>query len=72
MAPWNTKRKQGENFAHNSTAQYGVLGVWAGEAAGALETSKVYWKNVEKWWVDGQKRDGGWGTSKQIMIVGLQ
>ncbi|MBI5722811.1 MAG: DUF4159 domain-containing protein [Planctomycetes bacterium] len=46
----------------NSNSQYGVLGVWAGYRAG-MEIPREYWDKVVKFWVSGQKADGGWAYS---------
>lgn len=46
---------------HNSTSQYGVLGMWACEEASAgVEISNNFWLKVEKGWQACQGRDGGW------------
>jgi hypothetical protein len=57
-----TAGNSGDGFAippHNSTSQYGVLGVWACEQLGQ-EVPLSYWKAVEKGWEDCQGDDGGW------------
>ncbi len=48
-----------QNFYHHSTAQYGVLGMWACEQAG-VEVPNPYWQTVEDAWKKTQQPDGGW------------
>ena len=43
-----------------SNSQYGVLGVWALEQAGA-EIPQKYWETVDAAWKKAQSGDGGWG-----------
>ena len=43
-----------------SNSQYGVLGMWAVETAGA-EVSRKYWELQDKIWKNAQNQDGGWG-----------
>jgi hypothetical protein len=43
-----------------SNSQYGVLGMWAVEQAGA-EVSRKYWELQDKIWKEAQNQDGGWG-----------
>jgi len=45
---------------HNSTAQYGVLGVWALSRATG-EVPMAFWSRVNQYWNRSQQRDGGWG-----------
>lgn len=45
---------------HNSTSQYGVLGLWACDRAG-FEVPIAFWKKIEKGWFDCQAGDGAWG-----------
>ena len=56
----------GHNPIHVSTAQYGVLGYWAGVSMGALESNTAYWKRVNKWWIKQQNADGGWPYDKTV------
>jgi hypothetical protein len=42
-----------------SNSQYGVLGVWAAEQAGA-DIPQKYWEMVDKGWKSAQRNDGGW------------
>ncbi len=42
-----------------SNSQYGVLGMWALDEAGA-EVPATYWKTVDAAWKKAQKEDGGW------------
>jgi hypothetical protein len=42
-----------------SNSQYGVLGVWALEQAGAV-IPQEYWQAVDKSWKAAQEHDGGW------------
>ena len=42
-----------------SNSQYGVLGVWAAEQAGA-DIPEKYWEIVDKGWRRAQQHDGGW------------
>ncbi len=42
-----------------SNSQYGVLGVWALEQAGA-EIPQKYWETIDKAWKAAQSNDGGW------------
>jgi hypothetical protein len=42
-----------------SNSQYGVLGVWAAEQAGA-DIPEKYWEVVDKAWRTAQRHDGGW------------
>jgi hypothetical protein len=46
-----------------SNSQYGVLGVWALEQAGA-EIPQLYWELVDKAWKDAQQPDGGWNYNE--------
>jgi hypothetical protein len=50
----------GETLAHNSSAQYGVLGVWALKR-GRGEVHTGYWRACWDYWSKGQNTDGGWG-----------
>ena len=50
----------GERYAHNSTAQYGLLGVWAYRRAGGV-VPPAFWRACTDYWVKGQQADGGWG-----------
>ncbi|MBI5723261.1 MAG: DUF4159 domain-containing protein [Planctomycetes bacterium] len=43
----------------NSNAQYAILGVYWGARLG-LEIPKSYWEKAAKYWLKGQKADGGW------------
>lgn len=43
-----------------SNSQYGVLGMWAVEQAGA-EVSRKYWELQDRIWKEAQNQDGGWG-----------
>ena len=43
-----------------SNSQYGVLGMWAVEQAGA-EVPRKYWEVQDKLWKEAQNQDGGWG-----------
>src|SRR5205823_6265408 len=47
------------DYAHNSTSQYGVLGMWACDQLGA-EVPSSYWQSVEKGWIGCQGGDGAW------------
>jgi len=49
----------GDHYFDRSNSQYGVLGVWALERAGA-EIPGKYWEIVDKGWRDSQRHDGGW------------
>ena len=42
-----------------SNSQYGVLGVWAAEQAGA-DIPEKYWEIVDSGWRRAQQHDGGW------------
>ena len=48
-----------EGWYDRSVSQYGVLGMWACEQAGA-EVPEVYWKLVDAAWKRAQQPDGGW------------
>jgi hypothetical protein len=48
-----------DNEYDRSNSQYGVLGVWALEQAGA-EIPQKYWEIVDKAWRNAQQHDGGW------------
>ena len=50
----------GDKHAHNSSAQYGVLGVWGYRRAGG-EVPLGFWRACTEYWVKGQQADGGWG-----------
>ena len=45
---------------HNSTSQYGVLGVWCLDQAGG-EVPRQFWDLTARYWISGQQADGGWG-----------
>ncbi len=45
---------------HNSTSQYGVLGVWC-LAQGGGEVPRQFWDLTARYWISGQMPDGGWG-----------
>lgn len=45
-----------------SNSQYGVLGVWALEQAGA-DIPQKYWETVDKAWKASQSNEGGWNYS---------
>jgi hypothetical protein len=47
-----------------SVSQYGVLGMWACEQAGA-EVPTVYWELVDAAWKKAQQSDGGWNYSNE-------
>lgn len=46
-----------------SCTQYGILGIWAAADAG-MEIPVKYWQLVQKAYVDGAAKEGGWGYSK--------
>lgn len=50
---------QPENWYDRSNSQYGVLGMWALEQAGA-EVPALYWEIVDSAWKRSQHNDGGW------------
>jgi hypothetical protein len=50
---------------HNSTAQYGVLGMWGVELAGA-EVPADYWKLVDTAWKKNQDPSGGWSYEAKV------
>jgi hypothetical protein len=52
----------GGDHYDRSNSQYGVLGTWAVEQAGA-EIPTNYWKVQEEVWQKSQNQDGGWGYS---------
>lgn len=43
----------------NSCTQFGVLGMWAADNAGA-EISRSYWRIVQDHWLSTQRADGSW------------
>lgn len=47
---------------HNSTSQYGVLGIWACVESGEVpgQVGQDYWSQVENGWRACQGADGGW------------
>lgn len=48
-------------LVHNSTSQYGVLGMWAcAESGFGIEVPNSYWSQVETGWRLCQGKDGGW------------
>ncbi len=51
--------KMADAWYDRSNSQYGVLGVWALEQAGA-EIPQKYWETVDKGWKSQQSNDGGW------------
>ena len=56
---WHYKTTETKDY-HNSTSQYGVLGVWAlSRASGEVPTA--FWSRVNQYWTRGQRSDGGWG-----------
>ena len=44
----------------NSNAQMALLGIWAGARRG-VEVPLAYWNRAERYWLDQQQPDGGWG-----------
>ena len=54
---------------HNSTSQYGVLGMWACAQVGA-EVPGEFWQRVEKGWLDCQGQDGSWAYESLRPLVG--
>ena len=52
----------GDNHYDRSNSQYGVLGMWAVEQAGA-EIPTKYWQVQDEVWKNSQNQDGGWGYS---------
>ncbi len=44
----------------NSNAQLALLGIWAGARRG-VEVPLTYWRRAERYWLDQQQYDGGWG-----------
>lgn len=52
----------GDEHYDRSNSQYGVLGMWAVEQAGA-EVPRKYWEIQEEVWKKSQNQDGGWGYS---------
>lgn len=56
---YSVKDTPGSGFFHNSTSQYGVLGVWACAQAG-LTVPTEFWQRVEKGWQDCQSQEGAW------------
>jgi hypothetical protein len=50
---------------HNSPAQYGVLGVWGTELAGA-EVPNAYWQLIDAAWKNNQDASGGWGYQAKV------
>ena len=68
------QEKQGEGFGFygyfpkqgggydRSNSQYGVLGMWAAEQAGA-EVPTKYWEIQDQVWKKSQNQDGGWEYS---------
>ena len=49
----------GTDHYDRSNSQYGVLGMWAVEQAGA-EVPRKYWEVQDEVWKKAQKQDGGW------------
>jgi hypothetical protein len=60
----------GDEGYDRSNSQYGVLGMWAVEQAGA-EIPRKYWEIEDEAWKKSQNQDGGWsyngGESKTTM-----
>jgi len=56
---WHYDTTDRKNY-HNSTAQYGVLGVWC-LAQGGGEVPRQFWDLSGRYWITGQLGDGGWG-----------
>jgi Domain of unknown function (DUF4159)/Prenyltransferase and squalene oxidase repeat len=56
-------QQQPANWYDRSVSQYGVLGVWALEQAGA-EIPVSYWRLVDSAWRKAQHSDGGWSYRK--------
>jgi hypothetical protein len=52
----------GDEGYDRSNSQYGVLGMWAAEQAGA-EVSRKYWEVQDEAWKRSQNQDGGWSYS---------
>ena len=52
----------GDDHYDRSNSQYGVLGTWAVEQAGA-EVPTKYWQVQDEVWKKSQNQDGGWGYS---------
>lgn len=52
----------GDEHYDRSNSQYGVLGMWAVEQAGA-EVPRKYWEIQDEVWKKSQNQDGGWGYS---------
>jgi hypothetical protein len=69
-------QQQPPNWYDRSVSQYGVLGVWALEQAGA-EIPVSYWRLVDAAWRRAQHSDGGWtyrkadGPDKGISSVSM-
>ncbi len=45
---------------HNSTSQFGILGIWGYQQLGGAIPAK-FWPLAMKYWVKGQLANGGWG-----------
>jgi hypothetical protein len=60
---WFDKGPQPAGWYDRSVSQYGVLGVWALEQAGA-EIPVSYWRVVDGAWRRAQHQDGGWSYRK--------
>ena len=51
-----------KGYHDNSNSQYGLLGVWAAARDEKIENIPLnYWQEVLKYWLRGQRKDGGWG-----------
>ncbi len=48
-----------EDTYHNSSAQYGILGVWGYQMLGG-EIPSAFWPLALRYWVKGQLNNGGW------------
>ena len=63
-----TKKKfqpRSHEHYHVSTAQYGVLGVWAGTECPRFEASMAFWNTCWRYWIREQHKDGGWAYDKK-------
>ena len=49
-----------DNDYHNSSAQYGILGIWGYQMLKG-EIPRSFWPLAWKYWSRGQGKDGGWG-----------